>query len=103
MSLQNEGGVARHIIRSSLARPGLVLLFAAILVVMALRPMRDARIDALPDLTPVQVIVRATYPGQTPQVVEDHVTFPLTTALLSVPGATTVRGYSLVGDAFVYV
>src|SRR5699024_369179 len=56
-----------------------------------------------PDLSDVQVIVKTTYPGQAPQVVEDQVTYPLTTAMLSVPGATTVRGYSFFNDSFVYV
>ena len=60
-------------------------------------------VDALPDLSDVQVIVRTPYPGQAPRVVEDQVTYPLTTALLSVPGATTVRGYSFYGDSFVNV
>ena len=59
--------------------------------------------DALPDLSDVQVIVRTPYPGQAPRLVEDQVTYPLTTALLSVPGATTVRGYSFYGDSFVNV
>ena len=60
-------------------------------------------LDAIPDLSDVQVIVRTTYPGQAPQVVEDQVTYPLTTTLLSVPHAKTVRGYSLFGESFVYV
>ena len=60
-------------------------------------------IDALPDLSDVQVIVKTSYPGQAPQVVEDQVTYPLTTAMLSVPGAKTVRGYSFFGDSWVYI
>ncbi len=60
-------------------------------------------IDALPDLSDVQVIIKTNYPGQAPQVVEDQVTYPLTTAMLAVPGAITVRGYSFFGDSFVYV
>jgi Cu(I)/Ag(I) efflux system membrane protein CusA/SilA len=60
-------------------------------------------IDALPDLSDVQVIIKTSYPGQAPQVVEDQVTYPLTTAMLSVPGAVTVRGYSFFGDSYVYV
>jgi Cu(I)/Ag(I) efflux system membrane protein CusA/SilA len=57
----------------------------------------------LPDLSDVQVVIRTTYPGQAPQIVEDQVTYPLTTTMLSVPGARTVRGYSFFGDSFVYV
>ncbi|WP_197485655.1 efflux RND transporter permease subunit, partial [Oleiphilus sp. HI0061] len=60
-------------------------------------------IDAIPDLSDVQVIIKTTYPGQAPQVVEDQVTYPLTTAMLSVPGAITVRGFSFFGDSYVYV
>ncbi|MCH5377109.1 MAG: CusA/CzcA family heavy metal efflux RND transporter, partial [Planctomycetes bacterium] len=60
-------------------------------------------VDAIPDLSDVQVIVKTSYPGQAPQVVEDQVTYPLATAMLSVPGAETVRGYSMFGDSFVYV
>src|SRR5437868_12909240 len=60
-------------------------------------------LDALPDLSDTQVIVRTPYPGKAPQVVEDLVTYPLTTTMLSVPGAKTVRGFSFFGDSFVYV
>jgi Cu(I)/Ag(I) efflux system membrane protein CusA/SilA len=60
-------------------------------------------IDALPDLSDVQVIIRTSYPGQAPQIVENQVTYPLATTMLSVPGAKTVRGYSFFGDSFVYV
>ena len=69
------------------------------------RPLvgRARPVDALPDLSDTQVIVRTTYPGKAPQVVEDLVTYPLTTTMLSVPGAKTVRGYSFFGDSFVYV
>ncbi|MDQ7073292.1 MAG: efflux RND transporter permease subunit [Gammaproteobacteria bacterium] len=57
----------------------------------------------MPDLSDVQVIIKTSYPGQAPQVVEDQVTYPLTTAMLSVPGAVTVRGYSFFGDSYVYI
>ncbi|MDO8370808.1 MAG: efflux RND transporter permease subunit, partial [Polaromonas sp.] len=60
-------------------------------------------LDALPDLSDVQVIIRTTYPGQAPRIVENQVTYPLTTTMLSVPGAKTVRGYSFFGDSYVYV
>ena len=65
--------------------------------------MSRTPLDALPDLSDVQVIIRTTYPGQAPQIVENQVTYPLTTTMLSVPGAKTVRGYSFFGDSFVYV
>lgn len=81
----------------------LVLLGAAFLAAWGLYALRNTPLDAIPDLSDVQVIVRTTYPGQAPQVVEDQVTYPLTTALLSVPHAKTVRGYSLLGESFVYV
>jgi Cu(I)/Ag(I) efflux system membrane protein CusA/SilA len=60
-------------------------------------------LDAIPDLSDVQVIIRTTYPGQAPQIVENQITYPLTTTMLSVPGAKTVRGFSSFGDSFVYV
>ena len=91
------------IIRASLANRGLVLLLAAMLAGFGTYSLLRTPVDALPDLSDVQVIVRTSYPGQAPRVVEDQVTYPLTTALLSVPGATTVRGYSFYGDSFVNV
>src|SRR5262245_34439361 len=81
----------------------LVLLATAILVAWGLVAVSRTPLDAIPDLSDVQVIVRTTYPGQAPQVVEDQITYPLTTTLLSVPHAKTVRGYSLFGESFVYV
>ncbi|GAA5524664.1 cation efflux system protein CusA [Microbulbifer aestuariivivens] len=80
-----------------------VLLAAIALCIGGLYSMRHTPVDALPDLSDVQVIVKTSYPGQAPQVVEDQVTYPLTTAMLSVPGAVTVRGYSFFGDSYVYV
>ena len=65
--------------------------------------MRSTPVDALPDLSDVQVIIRTSYPGQAPQIVENQVTYPLATTMLSVPGAKTVRGFSFFGDSFVYV
>ena len=91
------------IIRWSLSNRVLVLLLTAILVAAGLRAIVTTPIDALPDLSDVQVIIKTNYPGQAPQVVEEQVTYPLTTAMLAVPGATTVRGYSFFGDSFVYV
>ena len=81
----------------------LVLLGAVLLTAWGLYSAANTPLDAIPDLSDTQVIVRTTYPGQAPQVVEDQVTYPLTTTLLSVPHAKTVRGYSLFGESFVYV
>jgi copper/silver efflux system protein len=91
------------IIRASLENRALVLLLAILLTAIGAYSFVHTPVDALPDLSDVQVIVRTPYPGQAPRVVEDQVTYPLTTALLSVPGATTVRGYSFYGDSFVNV
>ena len=92
-----------RIIRASIAGRVWVLLAAAILAVWGIYSLKATSLDALPDLSDTQVIIRAQYPGKSPQLVEDQVTYPLTTALLSVPGATSVRGYSFFGDSFVYV
>jgi len=73
------------------------------LVGIGLFSVKNTPVDALPDLSDVQVIIKTSYPGQAPQVVEDQVTYPLTTAMLSVPGAVTVRGYSFFGDSYVYI
>src|ERR1041385_7926022 len=80
----------------------LVLGLAALLAAGGAWTMREIRLDAIPDLSDVQVIVTTEFPGQNPQVVDDQVTLPLSTALLSVPGATTVRGYSMFEQSFVY-
>ena len=92
-----------NIIRWSIASRFLVLVATAILVGWGLWSLSKTPLDALPDLSDVQVIIRTTYPGQAPQIVENQVTYPLTTTMLSVPGAKTVRGYSFFGDSFVYV
>src|SRR5210317_2179079 len=91
------------IIRWSLNNRFLVLLLTVLLVAWGIHAIRNTAIDALPDLSDVQVIIKTSYPGQAPQVVEDQVTYPLTTALLAVPGAVTVRGYSFFGDSYVYI
>ncbi|MCP5172093.1 MAG: efflux RND transporter permease subunit [Pseudomonadales bacterium] len=91
------------IIRWSVGNRFFVLLATAILVGAGLFAVKNTPIDAIPDLSDVQVIIKTSYPGQAPQVVEDQVTYPLTTAMLSVPGAVTVRGYSFFGDSYVYV
>ncbi len=91
------------VIRWSIANRFLVLLGTAILIGIGGFSVRNTPIDAIPDLSDVQVIIKTNYPGQAPQVVEDQVTYPLTTAMLSVPGAITVRGFSFFGDSYVYV
>ena len=91
------------IIRWSVHNRMLVLLIALILMGWGVASLKQIPLDAIPDLSDVQVIVRTTYPGQAPQVVEDQVTYPLSSAMLAVPGATTVRGYSFFGDSFIYV
>jgi Cu(I)/Ag(I) efflux system membrane protein CusA/SilA len=95
--------VIDSIIRASLENRAVVLLLAILLTAIGAYSFDRTPVDALPDLSDVQVIVRTSYPGQAPRLVEDQVTYPLTTALLSVPGATTVRGYSFYGDSFVNV
>jgi len=91
------------VIRWSIGNRLLVLLATALLIGVGIYSARSTPVDAIPDLSDVQVIIKTTYPGQAPQVVEDQVTYPLTTAMLSVPGAATVRGYSFFGDSYVYV
>ncbi|MGB5132201.1 MAG: efflux RND transporter permease subunit [Steroidobacteraceae bacterium] len=93
----------KAIVRASLANRALVLMLAGLLTLAGFWALARMPVDAIPDLTDVQVIVRTPYPGQSPRIVEDQVTYPLTTALQSVPGATSVRGYSFFGDSFVYV
>ena len=90
-------------IRWSIGNRFLIILATVILVGVGLFSLKQTPIDALPDLSDVQVIIKTSYPGQAPQVVEDQVTYPLTTAMLSVPGAVTVRGYSFFGDSYVYI
>ena len=91
------------VIRWSVRNRFLVLMATLFLVAAGIWSVRHASVDALPDLSDTQVIVRTSYPGKPPQVVEDLVTYPLTTTMLGVPGAKTVRGYSFFGDSFVYV
>ncbi len=91
------------VIRWSVNNRIVVLLCAVMLSIAGVWAVKQTPVDAIPDLSDVQVIVKVSYPGQSPQVVEDQVTFPLTTALMAVPGAQTVRGYSFFGDAYVYV
>ncbi len=90
-------------IRWSIANRFLVLLATVMLCAWGVYSVIRTPLDALPDLSDVQVIIRTTYPGQAPRIVENQITYPLTTTMLSVPGAKTVRGYSFFGDSFVYV
>jgi Cu(I)/Ag(I) efflux system membrane protein CusA/SilA len=91
------------LIRWSLANRFLVVLATLLVTAWGTWAVLRAPLDALPDLSDVQVIIRTSYPGQAPRIVEDQVTYPLTTTMMSVPGAKTVRGYSFFGDSFVYV
>ncbi len=91
------------LIRWSIANRFLVIIGALFLAGAGLASVRSTPLDAIPDLSDVQVIIKTTYPGQAPQVVEDQVTYPLTTAMLAVPGAVTVRGYSFFNDSYVYI
>ncbi|MEO8159425.1 MAG: efflux RND transporter permease subunit [Betaproteobacteria bacterium] len=92
-----------RLIRWSIANRFLVLLATVMLAGWGVWSLSKTPLDAIPDLSDVQVIIRTTYPGQAPQIVENQVTYPLTTTMLSVPGAKTVRGYSFFGDSFVYI
>jgi len=91
------------IIHWSIMNRFLVMLMTFIIVGYGIYSIKNTPLDAIPDLSDVQVIIKTSYPGQAPQVVEDQVTYPLTTTMLSVPKATTVRGYSFFGDSYVYI
>ena len=92
-----------RIIDSSIANRLFVVLAAIGLALAGFWAVRTTPVDALPDLSDVQVVIRSNYAGQAPRIVEDQVTYPLATTMLSVPGAKTVRGYSFFGDSYVYV
>ena len=91
------------IIRWSIHNRFLVLVMTVFLTVAGLYTLKETPVDAIPDLSDVQVIIKTSFPGQAPQVVEDQVTYPLSTAMLAVPKAVTVRAYSFFGDSYVYV
>ena len=93
----------KSIIYWSISNRFMVLLATLILLALGLFSLKNTPVDAIPDTSDVQVIIKTSFAGQAPQVVEDQVTYPLTTAMLSVPGAQTVRGYSFFGDSYVYV
>ena len=92
-----------QVIRWSIYNRFLVVILALLLALGGLYALFETPVDAIPDLSDVQVIIKTSYPGQAPQVVEDQVTYPLTTAMLAVPHAVTVRGYSFFGSSYVYV
>ena len=92
-----------QLIRWSITNRFLVLLATIMVAGWGVWAMLRTPLDAIPDLSDVQVIIRTTYPGQAPQIVENQVTYPLATTMMSVPGAKTVRGYSMFGDSFVYI
>jgi Cu(I)/Ag(I) efflux system membrane protein CusA/SilA len=92
-----------RIIYWSVANRFFVLLATAIIIGTGIYAVKTTAIDAIPDLSDVQVIIKTSYPGQAPQVVENQVTYPLTSAMLGVPGAVTVRGFSFFGDSYVYI
>jgi len=92
-----------QIIRWSINNRFLIILVTIIVMISGVYIIKQTPVDAIPDLSDVQVIIKTPFPGQAPQVVEDQITYPLTTAMLSVPYAVTVRGYSFFGDSYVYV
>ena len=91
------------VIEWSLRNRVLVLFATVLILAWGIYAAYNTPVDAIPDLSDTQVIIKTSYPGQAPQVVEDQVTYPLATTLLAVPGAVTVRGYSFFGDSFIYV
>ncbi|MTC60260.1 CusA/CzcA family heavy metal efflux RND transporter [Providencia rustigianii] len=91
------------IIRRSVANRFLIMMGVVFLIIGGIWSIKNTPVDALPDLSDVQVIIKTTYPGKAPQLVENQVTYPITTTMLSVPGAKTVRGFSAFGDSYVYV
>ena len=88
------------IIRASIANRLIILALSGMMAVTGIWAIRETPVDAIPDLSDVQVIVRTPFAGQAPQVVEDQVTYPIATAMLSVPGASNVRGFSFFGDSY---
>src|SRR5471032_3177612 len=91
------------LIRWSIGNRFLVLLATVFIAAWGIWSLSRTPVDAIPDLSDVQVIIRTTYAGQAPQIVENQITYPLTTTMLSVPGVKAVRGYSFFGDSFVYI
>ena len=92
-----------RLIDTCIRNRGVVMLLTVLMVAGGIWSALRINVDAIPDLSDIQVIIRTDYPGQAPQIVEDQVTYPLTTAMLAVPQAKVVRGYSLFGTSFVYI
>ena len=101
--MQNDDVLIKRVIDWSLRNRLFVLIFSLMLALAGIYALRDMALDAIPDLSDAQVIIKTSYPGQSPDIVEDQVTYPLTSAFLSVPGSTAVRGFSMYGESYVYV
>jgi Cu(I)/Ag(I) efflux system membrane protein CusA/SilA len=101
--MQNDDALIKRVIDWSLRNRLFVLLFSLMLALAGIYALRDMALDAIPDLSDAQLIVKTSYPGQSPDIVEDQVTYPLTSAFLSVPGSTAVRGFSMYGESYVYI
>jgi len=101
--MQNDDALIKRVIDWSLRNRLFVLIFSLMLALAGIYALRDMTLDAIPDLSDAQVIVKTSYPGQSPDIVEDQVTYPLTSAFLSVPGSTAVRGFSMYGESYVYI
>ena len=93
----------RRVIDWSFNNRILVVVLALLIAVAGVRATQEMTLDAIPDLSDTQVIVKTSYPGQSPDIVEDQVTYPLTSAFLSVPGSTAVRGFSMYGESYIYI
>ena len=91
------------IIKWSIINRPLIVLLSLLLAFWGVRSISSIPLDAIPDLSDTQVIIKSSYPGQSPQIIEDQLTYPIASAMMSVPGATTVRAYSFFGDSYVYV
>jgi Cu(I)/Ag(I) efflux system membrane protein CusA/SilA len=101
--MQNDDALIVRIIDWSLRNRLFVLIFSLLLALAGIYALHDMTLDAIPDLSDTQVIVKTSWPGQSPDIVEDQVTYPLTSAFLSVPGSTAVRGFSMYGESYVYI
>jgi len=100
---QNKDSIIAKLIEWSINNKFLVIIFTLALIAAGLWAVNETAVDAIPDLSDVQVIIYTEYQGQGPQIVEDQVTYPLTTKMLSVPFAQNVRGYSFFGFSMVYI
>ncbi|MGB5531275.1 MAG: CusA/CzcA family heavy metal efflux RND transporter [Ignavibacteriaceae bacterium] len=100
---QNKDGLIAKLIEWSINNKFLVIIFTVALIALGIWALMTTKVDAIPDLSDVQVIIITEYPGQGPRIVEDQVTYPLTTKMLSVPYAKDVRGYSMFGYSMVYI